>query len=379
MTHDALPDSFRPADAVPLDQVRRTLVVKLRQLGDVLLATPVLSVLRRHFPGMRLDALVYEEARPLLAYSPAVDQVYTVHREWKQLGPLARARRELGLARQLRRNRYELVINLTEGDRGAIAALVSGACWRVGRHQERNLGFAGKQWVFTHIYRTQDDARHTVEQHLDALRRIGLRIPLASEPLHLTIPAAARHSLEAKLRAIGWQGEPYLLLGPTSRCVYKCLAPRTVAGLIDTLHGDGRRIVVSCGPGPFETGMVRDILAHTPAPVLDLGGRLELLELGAALERAQAFVGSDSLPMHMAAALQVPTCVWFGPMAETAWGPWMVPSRVVAMQVPCRPCGYQGCADGMVAECLAGLGPERVAEAVRALLAAPRAALRPPP
>jgi len=369
MTTEDLPESYAPADAIPLQRVRRTLIIKLRQLGDVLLTTPVFSVLKRRFPAMRLDALVYQEARPLLAHNPAVAEVYTVDRQWKGLSPLARVRQELALTGALRRNRYDLVINLTEGDRGAFAALLSGAPWRVGRQEERNAGFAGKHRVFTHLYRVQEHQRHVVEQHLDALRRIGLRIPLASEPLHLPVPAATQRSAEAKLWAAGWQGAPFVLLSPTSRRVYKCLPPRTVVAVIEALHDQGHPILMTCGPDAFGIGMVRDILGHTRAPVLDLGGTLDLPELGAVLGHAAAFVGSDSLPMHMAAARQVPTVAWFGPLPEAVWHPWLVPSRVVTMDIGCRPCSYEGCGDGRVAECLVGLGAGDIVAALHELLA----------
>ena len=82
------------------------------------------------------------------------------------------------------------------------------------------------------------------------------------------------------------------------------------------------------------------------------------------------FVGVDSAPMHIAAAMQTPTIALFGPSGEHEWGPWRVPARVVASdRFPCRPCGQDGCGGGKVSECLTTLPVAQVHEALRALLA----------
>jgi heptosyltransferase-3 len=82
------------------------------------------------------------------------------------------------------------------------------------------------------------------------------------------------------------------------------------------------------------------------------------------------FVGVDSAPMHMAAAMGTPTLALFGPSGELEWGPWRVAHRVVVSQAhPCRPCGLDGCGGGKVSECLTTLDVGRVYDAFEALLA----------
>ena len=249
--------------------------------------------------------------------------------------------------------------------------MVSGARWRVGHLEEKNAGFLGKPLVYSHLYRVRSMHRHIVEQHLDALRRTGMRIASESEPLLLPVPEESRLSAEAKMRDAGWRGEPILLFNPSSRCVYKCLPETTVAKVMEGLHGDGYRIAIASGPQEEERRMCREILTHCKVPVLDLGGSLDLLELGAALGHAKGFLGSDSLPMHMAAAQGVPTIAWFGPLPDALWRPWMVPHRVVAQDLSCRPCNFEGCGDGMISECLAGMPADMILSQARELLPAP--------
>jgi heptosyltransferase-3 len=108
----------------------------------------------------------------------------------------------------------------------------------------------------------------------------------------------------------------------------------------------------------------------TRARVVDLTGALSLSELAALTGSARAFVGVDSAPMHIAAAMGTPAVALFGPSSEQAWGPWRVPQRVVVSDAfTCRPCGLDGCGGGKVSECLSTLPVARVHAALAALLA----------
>src|SRR6266511_4100499 len=96
-------------DAVPLGECARALVVKLRHHGDVLLAAPVLSVLKAHAPHMEVGALVYDETAPMLESHPALSELHTIGRKWNTLGPAAQLSKEWALFRRLRERRYDLL------------------------------------------------------------------------------------------------------------------------------------------------------------------------------------------------------------------------------------------------------------------------------
>ena len=118
-------------DPVELQSVRRVLVTKLRHHGDVLLASPVFSVLKAHAPHLEIDALVYTDTAPMLAGNPAVSRVFGVDRGWKTLGWPAQAAEEWRLLQQLRGREYDLLIHLTEHPRGAWLARALGPRYRV--------------------------------------------------------------------------------------------------------------------------------------------------------------------------------------------------------------------------------------------------------
>ena len=121
-----------------------------------------------------------------------------------------------------------------------------------------------------------------------------------------------------------------------------------------------------------ERAMVAEIKNLLKAPVVDLTGSLSLKELAALTAHARAFVGVDSAPMHMAAAMQTPTVALFGPSSEVVWGPWGVVHRIVAStesRHSCRPCNNDGCGGSKVSECLTQLPVVKVTAALNELLA----------
>jgi heptosyltransferase-3 len=103
--------------------------------------------------------------------------------------------------------------------------------------------------------------------------------------------------------------------------------------------------------------------------VVDLSGKLNLKQLAALTAQAKCFVGVDSVPMHIAAAVQTPTVVLFGPSGEFEWGPWQVKSRVITSNHSCRPCGQDGCGNGKISECLTFISVDEVLGAIRQILA----------
>src|SRR5207253_2161561 len=189
----------QPPDAIDLGRLKRVLVIKLRHHGDVLLSSPVLSVLKRAAPHVEVDALVYRETAPMLDRHPAISIVHTIDRRLKQRGRLPMLRAELRLWRALRGRRYDLVIHLTEHPRGAWLTRLVGARYAVALDRVD----AGVWWrsSFTHLYLLpRHTERHVVEQNLDALRRIGIW-PEESDKALVLVPGAAAEACVAALMA----------------------------------------------------------------------------------------------------------------------------------------------------------------------------------
>ena len=359
-------------DAVPLADVRRVLITKLRHHGDVLLASPVFAALQRAAPHAEIDALVYRETAPMLAGHPAIAAIHTIDRDWKRQGILRQLRAEWALLKALRARQYDLLIHLTEHPRGLTLALLLGPRYAVARERPGRAPLWHAR--FTHFYRIPAHTpRHTVETNLDALRRIGVYPDVADRKLVLVPGAAAHAAAAAHLERHGLQSRPYVQAHPGSRWLFKCWPADRMAALLDDVAARGYAIVVTGAPEARERALVAATVAAcapaTRSAIVDLTGALTLAELAAVTARARAFVGVDSAPMHIAAAMGTPALALFGPSSEAVWGPWQVAHRVVASTVhPCRPCSLDGCGGGKVSDCLASLPPARAVAALDALL-----------
>jgi heptosyltransferase-3 len=346
-------------DAVPLGECGRALVVKLRHHGDVLLASPVLGALKAHAPGLEVDALVYDDTAQMLEGHPALAQLHTVGRHWKRASVLSRVKDEISLFRTLRRRRYDLIVHLSEQPRGAWLARTLGARYSVAPKMPGRGGYwAGS---FTHLYPLVP-RRHMVEVNLDALRRIGLQ-PSLGERKVLFVPGDEAQASAARLVGEG----PFIHLHPASRWRFKCWSAEKNAELIDRFALEGQRVVITAAPD--EAAFIGEILGKARSKPLNLAGKLSIKQLGALTARARLFVGVDSMPMHLAAAMGTPALALFGPSGEHEWGPWGAGHRVVSSQHSCRPCGQDGCGGGKLSECLTLLPVDAVHAAARELLA----------
>ncbi len=338
-----------------LGKVKKILVVKLRHLGDVLLTAPVFTALKKALPHAHLDAFIWAESAPMLQGHPAVDGFILYDRNWKKLG-VRKLMKEVALLQCIRKENNDVVINLTEGDRGALAARISGAPIRVG-FDPKGKGFLGKKGLYTHVVKNCPTVRHTVERNLDAVRRMGIFPRLEERRLFLHVPDECVQSAELLTGP-----SPYILIHPSSRWRFKCWPIAQMRELLHHLLERGEKVVFTSGPDPIEMNMVEQIVEGTNA--LNLAGKISLKELSALIQRAKALICVDSVPLHMASALKTPVLALFGPTSDAAWGPWQhSKARVVTEPMSCRPCYQDGCGGSKVSDCLQQISVAKVLSA----------------
>ena len=377
-----------PSDAISPASLRRVLVIKLRHHGDVLLASPVVSTLKQVAPQCDVDALVYADTAPMLEGHPALSQLHLIDRGWKRQGLWRQAFDEKALISTLRARRYDLVVHLSVHTRGAWLVRLLRPRWSVAPNY--TSGFWASS--FTHLYPAQSDPeRNTVDTNLDSLRALGLTIAPGDTRVILVPGAPAEARVDALLAQHGLARGSFVHVHPASRWAFKCWPAKNVAALCDALAAKGLAVVLSCAPDDREKALVAAVQAarakiavtcprsgipgtqNDPAPTFDLSGQLSLKELAALTARARLFVGVDSAPMHMAAAMGTPVVAIFGPSGDREWGPWSesgkTPHRVVASTThPCRPCGMAGCNDSKISDCLTTLPVDQVLAACEELL-----------
>jgi predicted lipopolysaccharide heptosyltransferase III len=352
-------DEARPLAPARWDwsEVRRVLVVRLRSIGDTVLATPSLHALRRFLPGARLDVLLEDWVAPLLEGSREVDRVVTVRRKSNTS--------RLRVARELRSEKYDVVYNLHGGSTAALIVRATGAPHRVG--------YADYAYASLHNHAAPPASRlwgraqtHSAEQQLALLGWTG--VPVTDRPaarLAVTPDAAARVAQRLREAKID-EGDRFALVHPAAAFETKTWAADKFARVVEHLKARGFISVAVAGPG--EAKVVEEVRAHSRAPLVPFTD-LTLPELTALAARASLFVGNDSGVAHVAAALRVPQVVVFGSSNVAHWRPWrLAAAEVVREEMPCAPCPGYTCTEFDAPECIRRVSVERVNAAVERLL-----------
>jgi heptosyltransferase-3 len=343
----------------------KILIINLKHLGDVLTTTPLLPALRHHFPRCRIAYLVRAAMEPMVEDHPMVEQILVLNP--LQGGPLALARFHLQFLRRLRREHFDLVLDLSHGDRGAFLTLVTRAPMRVG-YDSRGAGFLGRNRVYTHLVRTDGDHKHAIEFNLDALRVIGID-PLGSQMSFHWSNAAGEEADEILARVGLGLDDSFVVIHPTSRWMFKTWTAEGYAKVSDHIQEHyGCKVVITSGPNPREVEKVEQICSLLRHPVVNLSGQVSLKHLGRIIQRAVLFFGVDSAPMHMAVALNTPALVLFGPSGEHMWGPLGGRHRVITLPFACRPCGRDGCEGSKRSRCLEEINPLEVTRCLEEML-----------
>jgi ADP-heptose:LPS heptosyltransferase len=325
----------------------KILLVRLREIGDVVFTTPALRAVRQRFPDASISYLVEPLAAPVLAANVHIDELIVTPR-----GSLT-ADVRLGL--HLRARRYDLAIDFHGGPRASLLTWLSAARQRVG------YAVRGRAWMYTvRVDRPRRlRPRHAVENQWDLLTAIGLPPPgREADPVEMPVEPRAAAQVAGKLRAAGIVGTERLLVihvsagNPFRRWPRDAFAE--TAATIAGRHADVRVIVVS---GPSEREAARQVverarmrLAEADAGRVIAFDECSLPELRALFEQAALFIGGDSGPLHIAATTGVPIVGLYGPTLPVRSAPWrdetLRTAAVDAGPLPCRPCDQRVCAPG---------------------------------
>ncbi|MBN2478713.1 MAG: putative lipopolysaccharide heptosyltransferase III [Parachlamydiales bacterium] len=344
---------------IDTNDVKKILVVKYRHLGDILLSTSVFYNLKRFIPHAKVDALIYKDCVSILKNNPYVDDIFYYDRSIKKLSFFKKLVKELKLLFFIKKQKYDLVINLTEGDRGAIIAFFSKAKYKVGFFSEKK-GLFKKEKIFTHLVKSPKTNRHAVERNLDALRIIGIFPEYSERKLIFHIPKKARHSMKVIFEKNNIKVKNYVLIHPNTRWRFKYWDKFDQLIKFHYLNGD--KIIIVSGNDEYEKELVKKIIKDIPA--LDLTGKTSIDELAYLIAMSKMFYAIDSFSYHLANALKANLIALFGPTCDISWGPWQNKNaKIVVANVPCRPCHIDGCGGSKVSECMKDISLEDVISA----------------
>jgi len=336
-------------------EVRKVLLVRLRSIGDTVLATPSLFALKRFLPNVTVNILVEDWVAPLLNNHPHVDNVIVLERG----GFMTRAR----VARELRAANYDVVYNLHGGTTATFLTRATGA-----RHR---VGFETYQYAQLHNHQAPSplllwgpQKAHSVDQQLPLLGWTG--VPVTDRPrTQLGISTEAHQTVQRLLAESGLNDQKIALIHPAAAFATKQWATENFARVAEFLTDRGFAPVAIAASN--EKPLLETLCSETNVKIVTFD--LSLPEVTALAARAQLFVGNDSGIAHIAAAVGTPAVVIFGSSNLSHWRPWnSAPAEVVFEEMPCQPCPGYFCEKFDQPECILRVPVTRVNAAIERLL-----------
>ena len=324
-----------PKDFVP----ERILVIKLDHLGDVLLATPVFSNLRRAYPNAELHALTGAWIRVVLEKHPDVNNVVEYNSPaFCRTGQPTSLRETFNLYRQLHRQKYDLIVELRSDWRTvwfAFLRLTPKRLSRAALQVANKLGFA------------QFSGTHETTRNLDVLRQVGIPTPVQTAIFSVTTEDKKWASDFLATYQIDRQ-HPLIAIHPGSPIALKRWMPERYAELADWLIAQKRAQILYVGVKD-EIPIITEIQALMQGESINIAGKTTLTQLASILHTCNVFIGNDSGPMHLAAAVGTQTIGLYGPGDPTRFGPAGTKCQTIQRKSDC-PClgpvcryGKSGC------------------------------------
>lgn len=336
--------------------IDRILVRAPNWIGDAVMCLPALDALRALYPGADIRVLAKPKVVPVFERNPAIDGIIPIESD-RHGGLLGKIR----LSGELKKERFDLAVLFQNAFGAALVSWLASAKERVGYARDARSGLLTKAIPVTPEIRE----RHQVFYYLNIIKELGGSFPEAPVPrIHMggSEAAAAKRFLEenglAGLPIFG--AAPGASYGPAKRWPAERFA-FVLKGLVN--RSGGCALIFG---GPDDREAARGVKAAMPEAI-DLCGELGLRESMALMALSSAFVTNDSGPMHIAAALGVPTIAVFGSTEDSLTGPVGQRAAAVRAKTDCSPCFERTCRYGHY-ECLTRVSPALVLDKTRELM-----------
>lgn len=299
----------------------RILFIKLKHIGDALLMTPTLMAVRKALPDTEIWVVVRRGCEGILSGCPAIDRLLTAPAPERGKRARGGLRKTLALHREIRREKFDHVFELSDGERGRWMSALTRSTHRCANGGVLPLS---RFWrlFFDQIADCNWLGMHTVEKDYRTVAQF-LRLPEEIPPLAFATSRMEAWSPAAEL-------EDFAFFHPATRWLRKRWPEENWFELGKALLERVPRLILSCGPDPEEIEITRKIGDRLGECALFTGGTLSWPQVSWLLGRARLFVGVDTAAMHLAAACQCPTVAIFGPSVPWCWRPWQVAGKVLA-------------------------------------------------
>ncbi len=343
--------------------MKRILVVKLRPLGDMILAGPCFEVIRKAFPKAWVTALVQPPAQELLRASGWANEVFAYHKATLDRLPFwARFWKHARLGRALRKRKFDLAVDFSASHRSAQILGWSRPGMKAG------LGLPALKGDYDLAAKGDDELQASAPE-LDrrVLGLLGIEAEGYDRPGGTwPVPAEATAFAEQFWKANGFkEGDRVVAVNPFASCRTKEWYPEKWAAVLRELAREGIRLFFTCAPlekkglEPIEKALGRTLPLYAGPKLVPLMGLYR---------KATAVLSVDSGPRHLAAGVGTPTLTVWGPEPVHRWHPYPLERHpIVIREIPCRPCCLSVCVEKKH-EFMVSLEPQEVIRALKKII-----------
>ncbi len=335
-------------------------------MGDVLMTTPALKALKEALPGRRITLLTSKSGAQTARLIPEIDDIVIYNAPWMKLPlPPADSRGDYLMAARLEQSGFDAAVIFTVYSQSplptAFLCHLAGIPLRLAYSRE-NPYYLLSDWV----KETEPDSgiRHEVQRQLDLVKTIGCQAE--DESLSLQVPLGAEKRVTSKMEKLGIQlDRPWIVIHPGATADSRRYPAENYTSVARSLVLDHNLQILFTG-SRSEAPLVRQIQTDMGVSSSSLAGELDLGELAALIDLAPLLVTNNTGPAHIAAAVGTNVLVLYA-LTNPQHTPWMVPSRVLFHDVPCKFCYKSICPEGHK-NCLTMVQPKKVVEAALELL-----------
>jgi heptosyltransferase-3 len=363
---------------ISLKSANSVLIIVTREIGDVLLTTPLIHSIKQAWPNVRIDILAFKNKAGMLEGNPDIHQVLEINEH-------PSARQYLTLANKIF-HQYDLAISTLPGDRPTIYAFIA-AKTRIGIVPIRSPQSWFK-YLINHGWVLHDDTNtHTIRQNLHLAEVLNI------QPMATVILPQQNLSVQNIMDKLGIKAmNKYAIIHPFPRWPYKQWTKQGWDSIIKYLMENKIMILLTGGTDKQEIKFCQQLSQVAPNIIINLAGKLSFSEITAILNKAYVYIGPDTSVTHQAAACGVPTIALFGPSNPVKWGPWpkscncaispykrfsqtpQIINNVTLIQHEhknhCVPCGLEGCSNNKESnsQCLHDISSDTVVDALKNLV-----------
>ncbi len=333
------------------------LIIKLRALGDVLLSTPVITTLKKSFPGSEIDFVVLQENYDLVKDNPNLNEVFVLDKKWDKLPFVKRMKKYKELKRKIQSKKYDFMFDLQNSPRSIWVGFFARASMKIGYKKPQNFFYKIR---LKQISRMQ----HNVDDLLYLLNPISPT--QISRHLNINIPDEIVDTLKQKFNP---DGSEYVIIHPGAgrRRRFKMWGIENFVKVARAVIDLGYRVFIIGGPG--DSDLIQEFktqLSETPK-LTYLDNKFNITELGGFIKNAKLFIGNDSGPIHIADALNIPSIGIFGASSPVRWGVIKPPHINLFKEIGCNPCDKVNCIYNSP-KCLEAITPDDVIEKLKYFL-----------